>query len=499
MRRLRLLKEQILEPKRAMRASYLPFLMVYFAYGLGSITGIASDFWVMEVMQFSDQQLSIAAFWMGVPWTLKMLFGQFVDARPIMGSPRRAYIFLGAFSVSIGYLVLAGLAGGSPLIANNITPITAFYLSNVLVVVGLVIQDVTADAMTSEMNTGDEKDSRSIQVLGRIAMGLGGLSGAIFASSVALIGRNYSYATVFLIGLVVPAISIAGAIIWKQRLVERAQWNKPILFGGLGFAIFVLAINLTSLPMKAEIVWLGSTAAIAMFLYVLARTLDRAAILALLATGAVFFVFRAMPGAGPGVGWWQKEILGFDELFLGRLQTFGSVLGLAGLILAARSIRNYSIAPVLVFITVIGTILSLPTIGMYYGLHNWTEAHFGFGARTIVVVDAALSSPFGDIAMVPVLALLAMIARFGNPATWFAVGASFMNLALSTSSIMTKWLVQIWPVTQAKRLGGIVVTPGDYRNLGTLMILTTVLGFVLPLIMIWIFKKQLNFKIETPR
>jgi hypothetical protein len=40
------------------------------------------------VLQFSAAELQLALFWMGVPWTLKMLFGQFVDVRPILGSPR---------------------------------------------------------------------------------------------------------------------------------------------------------------------------------------------------------------------------------------------------------------------------------------------------------------------------------------------------------------------------------------------------------------------------
>ncbi|MDP3646264.1 MAG: hypothetical protein Q8R25_04205 [bacterium] len=510
---------------RVMKASYLPFLMVYFAYGLTSITGIAVFFWTKDVLKFSATELQLAAFWAGVPWTLKMLFGQFVDVRPILGSPRRAYIFVGAMCVACGYLMFAGLAGGwSPIVALGST-LSVYYIAAVAVAIGLVIQDVTADAMTSEMNTGDERDARSIQTLGRIALAIGALVGAWFASTLAFIGdnggRNDSYHVVFLIVCAVPLISILGAIMWKQHSVEREEWSKPILFGGLGFAFFVIAIQfvptllqfiiwflevsemswigktLTILVSiitvaKAEIVWLGTAIAVGTFLCILARRLEKEVVLALVATAAVAFVFRCVPSAGPGVGWWQVDVLGFDRDFLGWLQTIGSVLGLLGLVLAARSLRNHSVAPVLAFLTVITTVLTLPIVGMYFGLHLWTEEHFGFGARTIAIIDVTLGSPFDQLSMVPILAFIAMVARFGNPATWFALAASLMNLALTTSTITTKWLTQLWPVTQAQVQAGV---PGDYSNLGVLLILTTTLGFVLPLLMIWIFRKQLNYKI----
>ena len=40
-----------------------------------------------------------------------------------------------------------------------------------------------------------------------------------------------------------------------------------------------------------------------------------------------------------------------------------------------------------------GAILSLPNIGLFFGLHHWTEETFGFGARTIAVIDAAADRP----------------------------------------------------------------------------------------------------------
>ena len=73
--------------------------------------------------------------------------------------------------------------------------------------------------------------------------------------------------------------------------------------------------------------------------------------------------------------------------------------------------RN-SIASIIVMLTVIGTILSLPNIGMYYGLHEWTAARTGgvVDARVITLFNTALESPLGQIAMIPMLAWIAASA-----------------------------------------------------------------------------------------
>ena len=42
-------------------------------------------------------------------------------------------------------------------------------------------------------------------------------------------------------------------------------------------------------------------------------------------TAIVIFVFRAMPGPGPGVGWFEIDVLGFDQQFFSLLSHIASV------------------------------------------------------------------------------------------------------------------------------------------------------------------------------
>jgi hypothetical protein len=104
-------------------------------------------------------------------------------------------------------------------------------------------------------------------------------------------------------------------------------------------------------------------------------------------------------------------------------------------------------------------------------------------ARFIALVDTALESPLGQIAMIPMLAWIANSAPSRLKATFFAVMASFTNLALSLSQLGTKYLNQIFTVTREVRdpITGSAMVPADYSELGTLLITTTSLTFALPM------------------
>ena len=128
---------------------------------------------------------------------------------------------------------------------------------------------------------------------------------------------------------------------------------------------------------------------------------------------------------------------------------------------------------------------------MYYGLHEWTAAHTGglVDARAIALIDTALESPLGQIAMVPMLAWIANSAPDRLKATFFAVMASFTNLALAAAQLETKYLNQLFIVTREVRdAAGAVRAPADYSELGMLLVVTTVLGLVAPLLTILLVK-----------
>ena len=135
----------------------------------------------------------------------------------------------------------------------------------------------------------------------------------------------------------------------------------------------------------------------------------------------------------------------------------------------SKQLTEYSVTKTLLWIVLASSLLSLPNIGLVYGLHRWTEATLGFGAHGIALVNTATTSPFAEVGMIPLLALIAYYAPPGHRAAWFALMASLMNVALVASQLQTKYLNDMF-----------VVSRGQYTELGPLLICAVALGFVIP-------------------
>ncbi|VVH55386.1 hypothetical protein BSPCLSOX_534, partial [uncultured Gammaproteobacteria bacterium] len=155
-------------------------------------------------------------------------------------------------------------------------------------------------------------------------------------------------------------------------------------------------------------------------------------------------------------------------------------IALAGMWLSAKFIVKRNIGEVLIFLTIMGTLLSLPIVAMYYDVHTL----LGIEARTVVLVDTALASPFDYIAQVLMLTLVAIYAPEGKKGTWFALMASLMNIALSAGGLLTKYLNKIFVVSREVVSDGVVTVAQDYSQLGDLLWVVVVSSFVIPIIVI---------------
>ena len=76
--------------------------------------------------------------------------------------------------------------------------------------------------------------------------------------------------------------------------------------------------------------------------------------------------------------------------------------------------------------------------------------------------------------------------------TFFAVFASFTNLALSASALGTKYLNEIFTVTREvkDKVTGEIQTSADYSELGILLIVVTLLTLILPIFFVIIINKS---------
>ena len=82
------LQRAVVAPVRAFRITYLPLLMVYFAYGALGLVAVAQGFWEKKGLTLSPTELAQLGVWLALPWAIKMVFGEMVDTVAIVGSPR---------------------------------------------------------------------------------------------------------------------------------------------------------------------------------------------------------------------------------------------------------------------------------------------------------------------------------------------------------------------------------------------------------------------------
>jgi hypothetical protein len=519
---------------RQFRWTYLPPLMVYLAAGVSGLTSIVGTFFIKDYLDLSAAFLASLAFWAGIPWTLKMPLGHLVD---LIWRHKALLVYIGAGLITASVLIMYGIIAHTEAMAAIMKPEAWFVISTLLAPTGYVVQDVVADAMTVEAVPTIDEDGNpypeseiktmhtTMQTLGRFSI-IGGLVAVALLNITMFEGvENMSeemkvaiYADIYLLALVIPLVSISGVILGGILQRRRAREleaqghdhssidkllfapagethaNWWILGGSLVFAVFTVAMGVSQVPLAQEIIFIGSMSIVLFLMYRLLLELEPGARNMLVGTAVIIFVFRATPLPGPGAGWFEIDELGFDQRFLSILSLIASSLALLGMVVLRPMMAKHSIAYVIVVLTIAAGILSLPNIGLYYGLHEWTAARTGgiVDARFIALIDTAIESPLGQISMIPMLAWIAKNAPPHLKATFFAVMASFTNLALSAASLGTKYLNEIYTVTREvrDRVTDAVTGVADYSELGWLLITVALIGLLAPLLTVFLIQRS---------
>jgi hypothetical protein len=199
-----------------------------------------------------------------------------------------------------------------------------------------------------------------------------------------------------------------------------------------------------------------------------------------------------MPGVGQGGSWFEIDILGFDQEFLSLLGLIASILTIVGIFILRPLMEKSSMTRLIVILSITGSFFILPSIAMFYGFHEYTSQMTNgvIDARFIAIFNTAIESPLGQVSMIPILAWIAQSAPNHLKATFFAVLASFTNLALSASNLGTKYLNQLFVINrEVKNENGQITIPADYSDLGVLLIIVATLTLLIPIITTYVVKK----------
>ncbi|HVU53269.1 MAG TPA: hypothetical protein VHL80_21440 [Polyangia bacterium] len=317
----------------------------------------------------------LAAFWAvaTVPWYGKPLIGLLVDAYPLAGTRHRGYLLAGSVAAVAAWAALAFVPRASgPLL------LAALAANAALAVVSTNVGGLLVEVGQREGATGRLSALRQTLV-GAINLVVGPLGGW-------LAGRAFGW-TVGVGALVVGSfIPVVGAL---AREPAPARVPEP---GAVGRR---LGATLRSRP-------------------------------ALAAAGLVFLVYVA-PGLQTPLLYYQQDVLRFDPLFMGVLQTWAG----AGVIVGALA---YGVAcrflPLGVSLAA-GIVLSAAS----------TLTYLAYDSRPAAVVIHFGSAVMGTLAAMPLYDLAARAAPEGSESFGYAFVLGMQTLATyGVSDVVGSWL-----------------------------------------------------------
>ena len=288
----------------------LLFAIVYFAQGMWYLPNQAITIALKE-RGFGAQQVAEFFTFSTIPWLLKPVYGLMSDFVPLFGRRRTSY-----------FLLTTALAAGFGFALASRSEFSYWWLVGLFTAMGfgLAFTDVLADALMVEAGkprglTGAFQSIQWAAIYGAsIAVGV---LGGHFAEQRDLRGA-------FLVAATCPLLSLAavGAIVREPvAAVDRAQLRE---------------------------MWRAVRAALGQ------RTVW-------LVAGFIFF-FAFSPSFGPPLLYYQTDVLGFSQQFIGHLTALGSVGAMAGALLYAPLSRRVPLRRLIfgvVGLVVVGTLAYL--------------------------------------------------------------------------------------------------------------------------------------------
>ena len=352
----------------------LLFAIVYFAQGMWYLPNQAITIALKERGSGAQQ---VAEFFTitTIPWLLKPVYGLLSDFVPLFGRRRTSY-----------FLLTTALAAGFGFALSTMPEYSYWWMVGLFTAMGfgLAFTDVLTDALMVEAGkprglTGAFQGIQWAAIYGAsIAVGV---LGGHFAEH-----RNLSGA--FLVAATCPLLSLAAvASIVREPVatVDRAQLRETA--------------RAVRAALGQRTVWLVA--------------------------GFIFF-FAFSPSFGPALLFYQTDVLGFSQQFIGHLTALGSIGAMAGALLYAPLSRRVPLRRLIYWV------VGLVVLG--------TVAYVGYAdARSAMVIDTLYGVAY-MLAQLAMLDLAAKVCPRRIEATFFALLMSVFNGGAQGSQVVGGFL-----------------------------------------------------------
>lgn len=425
------------EQKLLIKKLMLFFTIIYAIQGL-SQSGISGIFYLpmslmlKEKMSFDQAQLSYFTGLVMIPWAIKPLYGLISDYIPIFGWRRRSWFIIAAGLVITSAIYLANCC-------NFAYDQLLFFLT--ATALGIAFCDVLCDAVMVEngkkLDMVDKFQSRQWTAMYAASIASGFLGG--------LIAKYLTYGQMFWLMAFLPALVFIAAIFFvpekryqykklksKSETEAVADGDDFIVVGAViaGFFVSLYHINLACFQMKTVDLFMLSApfCILGGLSYIFRKVIGRKVLFCM--AFLFWWDFALFLSASPFF-YYQRDTLGFSEIFLGTLATFYAIGAVCGSCLFAR-ISNKKIfwnKHLLAKLPLENMLFGSLCIGIVLILTNFLL----MGIKSAI----ALNILTGFVFLLANLTILVIAAKFCPPqieGTFFALLMAVINLGSSMAT-----------------------------------------------------------------
>lgn len=367
--------------------------IVYFVQGSLGIAGIALPLYLRN-QGFSIAKITFISSVSAAPWFFKIVYGAISDAVPIWRLRRKPYLIICSALSCFGWIFLGLLPPEEHWLI----------LSMIIANLGLAATDVITDGLVVEYSRAG-----TVQTYQGIAWGARSIGALLSGYTGGILAGQMQAQKVFLITAALPLVSLIAALFLREKPHPRGSDFRPK-------NVLLPIVKSVRLIIQGDVKW---------FLFLLLIISSSVAI------GTPFFFY-------------MREVLNFDEIFLGLLSSVTWFGAIVGCFIFLKFFKAVPLRKTLYWAVGVGFVDILLTLTILDPL-------------TAFIVSFLLGI-LGYIVLLPIFSAAARFAHAtGVEGSLYAILMSLFNLGQAIAGI----------------LGGIVY---ELIGLRALIILTAVLG-----------------------
>jgi len=376
--------------------TFMAFAMAVFAIkGFNtSFASMASSYFQKDHLHWSPAAATMFPVIMMMAWNVKPLLGFVSDALPIAGYHRVSYIVISMMVLCLLWLVLT----------MGVNETYAYVAIQTLINTSICMAFVCGQAIVAERSQGQEvQAANKLQTWIWGSSMVGGLLGGTIGGQ---LEANVGHTTVFALSAVAPIVGLP--FMWAPSL-ERKRTSSQ---------------TRSTMEMVRELCKVFSK-------------------WHMMAPALFIFLYCLTPGMGSASFFYYSNHLKISKEWLAILGTVDSIAGLVGMALYYALFTGYGPRFMMFWGNLAVTLIVSSQIILYSGYNRV----IGIPDVAFLFLDDIIIVTTGQVLMVPLLSMMAMLCPKGMEGTVFCLYTALNNLGGNLSSILSAGLVSAFGIT----------------------------------------------------